>query len=258
MNAFVNVLRSAYVKQLRMRSGLYYTVGFYCIILVCWGAIWWAAIGASGGTIHGYSYERIYWYIAGTEAAVVCVSSRRIEAIGDDIAAGMIEVEMLRPASVVTIRIARQTGESFACLTFVAIAALVMGVLYTHEVPDPVTVAFAIPALMLAVACNAIALYVFASLAFWIRDARAAWFLFQKCIFLPGGMLLPVQLMPHALRSVVWFLPFWTMAYAPGRLVAGFHEPILLVGQCVWLVVLFGLARMVFAFGERRVQAGVV
>jgi ABC-2 type transport system permease protein len=258
MNPYVAGFRHAFVHQLRQRGALVFTTAFYAIILFCWGAIWWAATAGGERTISGYGYENMVWYIAATEAAVVVVSARRIEHIGDDIANGNLETEMLRPISIVGFRLARETGESYARLLFVAPTGLLLSVLYTGNVPNPSGLLLFVPAALLAVACNVASVYAFAALAFWIRDARAAWFLFQKFIFLPGGMLLPLQMLPHVVMVAAWCMPFWAMAYAPGRLASGSVEPLLLAGQLAWLGVLVAIATQLYAVGQRRIQQGIV
>jgi ABC-2 type transport system permease protein len=97
-------------------------------------------------------------------------------------------------------------------------------------------------------------MHAFAAVAFWVRDARSTWFLYQKLVFVLGGMLLPLEVLPDGLAAVARWLPFLTMAYAPARLASGHVEPYLLAVQAGWLVVLALAAARVFALGERRLQ----
>ena len=109
--------------------------------------------------------------------------------------------------------------------------------------------------LVLAVGCNLVAQHAFAGAAFWLRDARSTWFLYQKLVFLLGGMLLPLEFLPTGLGDVARALPFAAMAYAPARLASGHVEPWLLLVQV-------GVARRARSpapaassgAGERRLQ----
>ena len=112
----------------------------------------------------------------------------------------------------------------------------------------------AVPALVLGVACNLAAQHAFAAAAFWIRDARSTWFLYQKFVFILGGMLLPLEVLPDWLHRIAVVLPFATMAYAPARLASGHVEPTLLLAQVGWLAALCLAAGAAFAAGERRLQ----
>ena len=111
-----------------------------------------------------------------------------------------------------------------------------------------------VASLVLAVACNLAAQHAFAGAAFWIRDARSTWFLYQKLVFILGGMLMPLQVLPGWLHALAGALPFMAMAYAPARLASGHLDPQLLVVQLAWLAVLAGAAAAVFGAGERRLQ----
>ena len=80
------------------------------------------------------------------------------------------------------------------------------------------------------------------------------WFLYQKLVFLVGGMLLPLEFLPRALADVARVLPFAAMAYAPARLRPGTSSRGCSAVQAGWLVVLLGCATAVFTAGERRLE----
>lgn len=226
---------------------------FYVIILVVFNALWRAATH-SGGEIAGYTHDELIWYTLAAEAAVMATPARLIEEIGDDIGNGFIVSELLRPIAVMPMRLAAQLGgaliQAAGCLT---VGVPVVWGLSGHR-PSMGIFAIAVVSIALAVSCNLAAQFLFGAISFWVHDAKSAWFLFQKFIFLPGGMLLPLQLLPPLFRDVAFAAPFWTMAYAPARLMSGHFEPGLLLGQVTWLVVLFCLGLIAFARGERRVR----
>jgi ABC-2 type transport system permease protein len=80
------------------------------------------------------------------------------------------------------------------------------------------------------------------------------WFLYLKAVFITGGMIIPLELLPDALERAALVLPFRAMAYAPARLASGHAEPGLLVEQAAWIVALAVLAGAAFRAGERRLQ----
>jgi ABC-2 type transport system permease protein len=241
-------------RALAERGGLLVTTGFYAAVILVLGSLWRAAAHAHGGHIAGYSGTALTWYIAASEAATVSLNVRLIEDVGNDIAAGAIVVEMLRPASVLAMRMAAEFGRALPRLVLCLLTALVVNGAITRTVPGPTATGLVIVALILAIACNLAAQHAFASAAFWVRDARSTWFLYQKLVFVIGGMLLPLEVLPGPLASVAKVLPFMTMAYVPARLASGHVEPLLLLVQVGWLAVLGGLARVAFSAGEHRLQ----
>ena len=245
---------SAARRVSRDHGQLFFAAGFYTIVASVLAALWRAAAEVNGGNVAGYSGLQLTWYVMASEAVTIALNVRLIEVIGDDIASGAVAAELLRPAPVLGVRVCTEFGRCLPRLTVcVAIGAVLASA--TAGAPyDPSALALAIPALVLAVTCNLVAQHAFAGIAFWLRDARSMWFLYHKLVFVLGGMLLPLQVMPSWLHTIASWLPFAAMAYVPARLASGHFEPQLLLVQVGWLAVLWWAARAVFTAGERRLQ----
>jgi ABC-2 type transport system permease protein len=228
--------------------------GFYAIVASVLATLWRSAAHANGGVIAGYTARDLTWYVMAAEAVTIALNPRLIEVIGDDIASGAIATELLRPASVMGVRVATEFGRCLPRLLVCLVAGAVLAWVTGGPPEGAAAVALVLPAVVLAVACNLVAQHAFAAAAFWIRDARSTWFLYQKLVFVLGGMLIPLQLLPDWLHAATQWLPFLAMAYVPARLASGHFEPWLLAVQAFWLGVLWLLARAAFAAGERRLQ----
>ena len=229
-------------------------LGFFAIILVVMVALWRAALAAHGGELGGYDLRALLWYVFGAQAAVLGVRPRSVEEIGNEIGSGAIAIDMLRPVSVVGMRLAAEMGEAAARV----LGALVVGAAVTWAFagapPSETALAVAVPTVLLGCACNIASQHAFGGIAFWLRDAKSTWFFYQKLVFLPGGMLIPLELLPHALAVVSRWLPFAVMAYVPGRVASGHPDPLLLLWQVGWLAALLAGAAAVFAAGQRRLE----
>ncbi|MEA2498620.1 MAG: viologen exporter family transport system permease protein [Actinomycetota bacterium] len=254
MRPYLAALTSGMKRTIGGPGELLVRTGFYCVILVVFAALWRAAIQTNGGPLEGYDYAALLWYVAGAEAAVIATKPRLIEDIGYDIGNGTIAVEMLRPVSVAAFRMSVEIGEAYVRLTAAMFVGSIVVWLFAGPPPSAEGVLVAIPMLLLAVAINVAAQHAFAAAAFWLDDAKSTWFLYQKLIFLLGGMLLPLELLPHTMETVSRALPFWTMAYVPARSLSGHPEPGLLLVQVMWLGVLALAALGAFRMGERRLQ----
>ncbi|MEZ5225327.1 MAG: ABC-2 family transporter protein [Acidimicrobiales bacterium] len=121
---------------------------------------------------------------------------------------------------------------------------------------SPAALLLAAPSVVLALLLNVCAQHLFASGAFWVSDAKSTWFLYQKLVFVTGGMLLPLEVLPPTVESVTRWLPFMAMAYAPARLASGHFEPELLLIQAGWLIVLGVGAWWAFDRGQRHLMGG--
>ena len=246
--------RTSALRVVAERSGMAVTLGFYVLVVAVLAGLWRVAVDANGGDVAGYGVVAITWYIATTEATTVCLNTRLIADTGRDIGSGAVAVELLRPASVLAVRVTTELGRCLPRLAACAVVGAIVALVTAGAPPQAAALALASPSLVLAVTCNIVAQHAFAAIAFWLRDAGSAWFLYQKLVFVLGGMLIPLEALPGWLERTASVLPFRAMSYAPARLAAGHLEPTLLLQQLGWLVVLVGVAGAVFRAGERRLQ----
>lgn len=257
MSAARSLARATGMSSRRMvqsRSGLAFTAAFYVIVVAVLAGLWRAAARGGTGTIVGYDAVALTWYIAASEAVTISLNARLIDDVGRDIASGAIAIELLRPASVLAHRVATELGTVLPRVALCCGVGTVLATVTAGAPPRPLALVFAVPGMILAVTCNIVAQHAFAASAFWLRNAGSAWFLYQKLVFVIGGMLLPLEVLPAWLHRVANVLPFRAMAYIPARLASGHVEPSLLLQQIGWLVVLAVAAAAVFGAGERRLQ----
>jgi ABC-2 type transport system permease protein len=254
LSNLVVTMRLSAIRMVSDRAGMLVNSVIYVIVICVLGGLWRAGAASSGGSIVGYSAAALTWYIATSEAVTIPLNSRLIAEISEDIVSGSIAVELLRPVSVVGLRVVDQIGRTLPRIAVCSTIGCAVSWWVAGAPPNPVGLLLAAPSVVLAVACNVVAQHCFAALAFWLRHTGASWFLYQKLVFMLGGMLLPIQVLPDVLQRVAISTPFPSMAYAPARLASGHVEPTLLLVQCAWLAVLSVLSIAIFAAGERRLQ----
>lgn len=232
-------------------GGLVFAGVFYLMVTSVLSGLWFTAADSSGGQIVGYTATALVWYIATAECAVMALPQRLIEDIGVDIDQGF-ETELLRPVSPLALRVAAEIGKMLPRLALCAVLGILLSLVVAGPPLHLGALALAGPSLLLAAALNLLAQHSFAGAAFWLRDVRSAWFLYQKLVFVLGGMLLPLQVLPGWLELTARILPFSSMAYAPARLASGNLEPELLAIQAGWLLVFGAVATRLYRSGERH------
>jgi ABC-2 type transport system permease protein len=230
------------------------SVLFYALVVAVLTGVWRFAAGANDGDIVGYSAVALTWYIATSESVTLSLNARMIEELGTDIAEGTVSVELLRPVSVLWLRVATQLGRAVPRLAVILPVGVGISALVAGAPLDPAALALAGPSILLALVANTLAQHAFAASAFWLRSSGTAWYLYQKLVYVAGGMLIPLEVFPGWLQAVTRLLPFRAMAYAPARLAAGHVEPELLLEQAAWVVALALLAAWAFRAGEARLQ----
>jgi ABC-2 type transport system permease protein len=91
--------------------------------------------------------------------------------------------------------------------------------------------------------------------AFVTEEVRAFEWIYQKLIFILGGFLIPLDLYPAWLQPIAKATPFAQAIYGPARF---FVDPSLerfgqvLLGQWLWLAVLFGLLAFLYQQSTQR------
>ena len=243
-----------FLRALGARGDLITRLVFFDLILVVMAALWRAALETHPSGIAGYDFSALMWYVVGAQAAVLGVRPRTIEEVGDEIGGGAVAIAMLRPASVVGMRMSIEIGEAMARLLGAWLAGAPVAFLFAGAPHSWALAALAVLSTALAVVANIAAQHAFGGIAFWLMDAKSAWLVFQKLVFLPGGMLIPLELLPGGLAAWCRALPFASMAYAPGRIAAGNGGAEIMAGQLFWVAALIVLALVVFRAGERRLQ----
>jgi ABC-2 type transport system permease protein len=246
--------RLGLLRTLRSPGDLSVRIGFFAVILLVMSALWGSAIDANGGELEGYTRSSLLWYVFAAQTAVLGVRPRSVEEIGDEIGGGAIAIQMLRPVSVVGLRMAIDLGEACARMAAAFVAGAALTWLFAGPPPSSAALAMAVPAIALGTTANIASSHAFGGIAFWLLDAKSTWFLFQKLVFIPGGMLIPLDILPRPFEVACKLLPFATMAYVPGKIASGDADPLLLLWQVGWLAALLALAAVVFAAGERRLQ----
>jgi len=252
--AFLVSLTTASRRVIANRGGFLVSLGFYLAVTGILSSVWRVAADTNGGSVVGYTALALTWYVATSEAVTISLNARMIEETGDAIASGAVAVELLRPVSTLVVRVALELGQALPRLAAIIVIGAAYAWLVAGGPPNVAAALLAIPAMVLAITCNLVAQHGFAALSFWIRESRSAWFLYQKLVFVIGGMLMPIEVLPDELETVARFLPFMAMAYAPARLASGHVEPVLLLVQAGWLIVISLASATAFHRGEERLR----
>ena len=245
-------IATAVRRAVAQPAGLVFAAVFYVMVTSVLSGVWRVAAEVSGGAVVGYSATALVWYIATSEAATISLPLRLIEDIGDDIGSGRFDTEMLRPVSPLALRMATEIGQMLPRLVICIAAGVTLAWTAGGAPINSRALWLALPSLLLAVVINLFAQHAFAAASFWVLDAKGMWFLYTKLVFVLGGMLLPLEVLPDRVANVAYFLPFASMAYAPARLASGHFEPELLGLQTLWLIVMAFAAQRAFVRGERH------
>jgi ABC-2 type transport system permease protein len=94
-------------------------------------------------------------------------------------------------------------------------------------------------------------------LAFYIEEVSPVYWIYQKFVFILGGMLIPLDFFPVWLRNIVRFLPMAYISYFPARLCTNFNGILYLKGfamQITYILLFIILLSFLFSRGKKRLQ----
>lgn len=182
---------------------------FYAVILVVFTQLWHAVDVAS--VLSGFAASDLIWYVALTEWITLSVPLVHLE-IEADVRSGDVAYRLPRPLSYLGAQIAHSAGELALRLT--TLGGVGFGLAWLLADGPPAHSAGLLAALPLGVAGALLGLQLQAAiglLAFWYQDCSPFFWIYQKALFLLGGLMLPLDAYPGWLRELALWTPFASM-----------------------------------------------
>ncbi len=125
--------------------------------------------------------------------------------------------------------------------------------------PDGLTIAAFCVSLLLAFLVGFLLESLIGLIAFWFLEVSSLLFIYMMMNYFLSGHMIPLDLLPGRLNTVVQYLPFKFLAYTPAVIMLGRYTHAELVHELtvavLWVVILFVANRVAFARGVRRYGA---
>jgi len=232
---------------------------FLAIILFIFSQLWKTTYSGLGAhRIAGFTIAQMIWYLVLTEAITLSRSTVNTE-IDDEVRSGSLAYSLGRPYHYLLYHLANHLGDR---LPRIGISLVVGGVIAMvlvgpiHETVLGLTVTAV--SIILAVLVDFAGVLGIGLLAFWIEDTRGVALIHGRATMILGGMLLPPSVFPPALAKVCAILPFSSVYFLPGRLLATGVPPdigVLLGKQVAWIMVLGLIALAIYRKGVAHVES---
>ncbi len=227
------------------------------IVLFIWifAQLWRVTYSVAGtASIAGLTLHDTLWYLMLSEAIEIS-RPRLARSIAESVRDGSIAYLLNKPYNFLLYQLSTTLGESFFRLILnVAFGSAAVWLL-AGPPPDPRGWPLTLIAILGAWGINFCIGALIGLSAFVAEDVAPFEWIYQKMIFILGGMLIPLDFYPQWLQAITRILPFSYAMYGPARL---FVSPdlgrfaSLMLGQLIWLILLGGLLAFVFARGMRR------
>ena len=208
--------RISAARARRERGELYGRVVFFAVILGVFSSLWRAI--AEAGMPVAVDPRTLVWYLAATEWIVLSAPPIHLE-IQEAIRRGDVVYRLGRPASYVVAELASGLGLLAVRAPVLGLTAFLCAFAFTAWIPPLSTLAAIVPFGFAAAALMTAQYLWIGLLAFWLEDVAPVYWVWQKLMFVLGGLMLPLGLYPDFIQRAAAFTPFPTLLAGPASLV---------------------------------------
>jgi len=208
--------RISVAQARRERGELYGRIVFFAVILGVFSSLWRAV--AEAGMPVAADPKTLVWYLAATEWIVLSAPPIHLD-IQEAIRRGDVVYRLGRPASYVIGEFAASLGLLAARAPLLGLTAFLCAFAFTRWIPPLGALAIVVP-FGLAAAALMTGLHLWIGLlAFWLEDVSPVYWVWQKLMFVLGGLMMPLELYPQFIQKAAAFTPFPVMLADPASFV---------------------------------------
>ncbi len=188
-------------------------------------------------TLAGLSLAQMLWYLTLTEC-IILSTPRIAQTVDEDVRTGSLAIQLVRPVSYPLYRLAVTLGERSIRFALNIIVGAIVAFLLVGPINFQVNgLLFCLITLPFAFIVDFLGNFLVGLFAFWLEDTSGLLLIYSKLIMVLGGMLMPVELFPEPIKSIVQVLPFSALVYGPAKI---FVDPSIDLLTDVLLHQLFG------------------
>jgi ABC-2 type transport system permease protein len=233
------------------RTELYGRMAFFVVILGVFASLW-RATREAGLTIAA-DPRSLVWYLASTEWILLSAPLIHVD-VQDALRRGDVAYQLGRPVSYVGATFAQGLGFVISRSPLLAATAFLCAFAFTGWVPPwralTAVALFGSIAIALLTALHlAIGLF-----AFWIGEVTPVFWVWQKLLFVFGGLMLPIRLYPPIVQRLAAFTPFPDILAGPASFVLdgeAVAAHVLVVRLAMWCVATTAVVQWMYTRARR-------
>ena len=229
---------------------------FYTLFIYVFMSLWRAIYHE--GSVHGYSYVQMVWYLIMTEFVGFACGTNIYTTMNDEVKSGAVAYQIGRPIHYVVYQFANSMGQVMLNFVSFGVLAVALGFVFVGPL-DTFRLAGLAPLLLsvaLSITMNFFILMLIGLSAFVFEDNFAIYLIYQKLSFMLG-MFLPVEFLPSWLQPVAKNLPFSYVHWAPAKIFVSYSPELcyeLIPRQAAWTLGAVVLTFLCYRLCVRRLQ----
>jgi len=215
---YVAFSRISATEARREPNELYGRMAFFVVILGVFSSLWRAV--SEAGMPLAADPKSLVWYLAATEWILLSAPPIHVE-IQEAIRRGDVVYRLGHPVSYVAAEFARGLGLLAVRAPFLGVTAFVCAFAFTRWTPPLKALLIVVPFGFAASALITALYLAIGLLAFWLQDVAPIYWVWQKLMFVLGGLMLPLEVYPEFIQHAAVFTPFPSLLAAPASFVLG-------------------------------------
>lgn len=216
MKKYFLLICLSFLHNKKNRNEIFIRAVFFLVILFIFSKLWKLT-----PFLQQENKQLMIWYLAVTETIVLSVPMIQID-IENDIRTGDIVYYFIKPVRYLTFKITEHIGSFYFRYLLLYMLSIPFCLILSETTPSLIQLLFAF---LIGALSGLIMIFFQACIglsAFVLQDTTPIFWLWQRCSFLFGGLLLPLDYYPVFLQKIALYLPFSSLIYAPAHLVLQF------------------------------------
>lgn len=203
---YVSIFRLSFYRSLRNYKALIGLSIFLVTCLVIFANLWKIAAAKTG--VVSFNPKQLLWYIAFNEWVIISLPDIQ-EDIEQDLQSGRLAYQLPRPVSYLGSAFAEAFGSLTVNLLVLGGVAFLFTWWQTGGIPFHysgllASLFFGFAAGALGVVC----LMLIGLSSFWLHDVSPFYWIWEKLLFMFGGLILPLTVYPQWMQTCARFTPF--------------------------------------------------
>lgn len=219
---------------------------FMVTCLIIFSHLWKIAAAKAG--VAYLNPDQLLWYIALNEWVLISIPDIQLD-MEHDLRSGRLAYLLPRPISYVGTVFAEGFGTLLLNLTVLGIVGFVFTGFEAGFPFSPKTFSLVIPLGILAGTTALLFQILIGLSAFWLHDVAPFHWVWEKLLFIFGGLILPLSIYPDWMQSIAYWTPFPSILGARSALALEINAyQIFWVGSslCAWM--LFAISCIAFSY----------
>ncbi|HEX8700711.1 MAG TPA: ABC-2 family transporter protein [Myxococcaceae bacterium] len=213
----------------------------------------WSALFTGREQVGAFDWPRMQTYLLlsfGVNALLSATTEQRMFSM---IRMGNVVFELARPVDYLGSQLAQAAGSAIieGAMGALVVTLLALTLFDAQGPVSPALGALFLASVALGFLIKFLISYLVALLCFRFLNVLGLLWMRAAISNILSGALVPLELLPEPLRTASWLLPFRGIIHTPISLYLGLHDaaayPLALLHQLLWVVLLWGLARRLWA-----------